>query len=192
MRPRKGSIRQGLHGVRSGWVNNAGLPTRAGDTLGTEEGSEVERGDLRCKPATLAEQRRATDSLGRERVSWRRRERERENGGGAEGQGQQIRADTQRKKGRTAEKGDLRDPGKEETSWGKCKEEKKWKREPERQPSAKKAAGRGLELRTLRVLRTHPGVDHRPEGVRCVTAGITGRRKGGGVFGGRQRPWKSV
>ena len=82
LRPRKGSIRQGLHGVRSGWVNNAGLPTRAGDTLGTEEGSEVERGDLRCKPATLAEQRRATDSLGRERVSWRRRERERENGGG--------------------------------------------------------------------------------------------------------------
>lgn len=41
MRPRKGSIRQGLHGVRSGWVNNAGLPTRAGDTLGTEEGSEA-------------------------------------------------------------------------------------------------------------------------------------------------------
>ena len=34
----------------SGWVSNTGLPTRAGGTLDTQAGSQVERGDLSTSP----------------------------------------------------------------------------------------------------------------------------------------------
>lgn len=142
-RPGKGSIRPGLHGVRSGWVNKAGFPRGLGAGGGGPrawKGGEGQAWRSQMQ-GSAAELRPVVGSRERKRVSGGGRgERGGErHGSGGRRQGKGIRTENQ---GKEKECGKVSRDKRREDALGEMRgvEEKKQKR-PRKTPSGIKGGG---------------------------------------------------